>query len=55
MQRTLLARIERVEKAAEAQSIFSPDCICFPENDQPFFCFPIEEQNCGKSEMPSAW
>jgi hypothetical protein len=30
----LLKRIERTEKAFEAQSIFSPDCICFPEKEQ---------------------
>ena len=21
----------------------SPDCICFPETEQPFFCIPIEQ------------
>jgi len=52
MQRTLLAQIERVEKAAEAQSIFSPDCICFPKNQPPFFCFLIEEQIAAKVKCP---
>ena len=52
MQRTLLARIERVEKAAEAQSIFSPDCICFPANEPHFFCFLIEEQFAAKVKCP---
>ena len=40
--RTLVARIERVEQAAKAQSKLSPDCICFPENESPFFAFDIE-------------
>jgi hypothetical protein len=30
--RTLVKRIEQAEKALLAQSIFSADCICFPEN-----------------------
>jgi hypothetical protein len=28
--RTLLKRIEKAEEALKAQSVFSPDCICFP-------------------------
>jgi hypothetical protein len=40
--RTLLKRIEQAEKALVAQSIFSADCICFPENGPPFFCFPSD-------------
>ena len=35
--RTLLKRIEQTEKALQARSIFSADCICFPENEPPFF------------------
>ena len=42
--RTLLKRIEQAEKALQARSIFSADCICFPEKEQPFFCFPSEEE-----------
>jgi hypothetical protein len=37
--RTLLKRIEQAEKALQARSIFSADCICFQENEPPFFCF----------------
>jgi len=48
----LLTRIERVEKAAAAQSIFSPDCICFAKNEPPFFCFLIEEQFAAKVKCP---
>jgi len=41
--RALLKRIEKTEKAFKAQSIFSPDCICFPEKEQPWFCSALEE------------
>ena len=41
--RTLLKRIERAEEALKTRSIFSPECICFPESEQPFFCSPSEE------------
>jgi hypothetical protein len=44
--RSLLARIEILERAAEqraiARSRTSLDCICFPEMEIPFFGFPIE-------------
>ena len=44
--RALLRRIEKLEKRAEqiakALSRSSPDSICFPEKEPPFFCFPIE-------------
>ena len=51
MSRTL-ARIERAEKAVGAQSIFSPDCICFPENEQPFFSHPVEESVAARVKCP---
>ncbi len=36
-------RIERAELAAKAKSrAFSNECICFPENEPPFFAFEIE-------------
>jgi hypothetical protein len=41
--RSLIARIERAEQAAKAQSKFSPECICFPENEKPSFVFPVLE------------
>src|SRR5579864_8143119 len=50
--RTLTARIERAEQAAEAQSRFSPECICFPADVQPFFGFPLEEQIAAKVKCP---
>jgi hypothetical protein len=46
--RTLLKRIEQAEKALLAQSIFSADCICFPENEPPFFCFPRNRKWLGE-------
>jgi hypothetical protein len=42
LNRTLQNRIERAEKAAKAQSKYSPECLCFPENEPPFFAFEIE-------------
>ena len=50
--RTLLKRIEQAEKALKARSIFSADCVCFPENEQPFFCFPSEEEIAAKVKCP---
>jgi hypothetical protein len=35
-------RIERAEQAAKAKSKFAPECLCFPENEPPFFAFEIE-------------
>jgi len=50
--RTLLKRIEKAEEALKAQSIFSPDCLCFPEKEQPFFCLPFEEEVAAKVKCP---
>ncbi len=41
--RKFLHRLAQAEKALQDQSVFSPDCICFPPNEPPFFCFPVEE------------
>jgi hypothetical protein len=35
-------RIERAEQAAKEKSKHSAECICFPENEPPFFAFEIE-------------
>jgi len=32
--------------------IFSADCICFPEKEPPFFCFPSEEEIAAKVKCP---
>jgi hypothetical protein len=52
LNRTLQNRIERAEQAAKEQSKFSPECICFPQNEQPFFGFPLEEQIAAKMKCP---
>jgi hypothetical protein len=52
LRKVLLARIDRVELAARAQSKFSSECICFPANEPPFFGFPIEQQIAGKVKCP---
>ena len=36
--------LRRIGIAGESPS----DCICFPENEQPFFCFPSEEEIAAK-------
>jgi len=41
--RALLKRIERTEEAFTALCFFSPNCICFPEKEQPCFCSAFEE------------
>jgi hypothetical protein len=48
----LVARIERVEQATKAQSKFSADCICFPENESPFFAFDIELEMLTRVRCP---
>ena len=35
-------RLERAEQAAKAEHRFSVQCICFPENEPPFFAFEIK-------------
>ena len=42
--RNLLKRIERAEQAVKAQGYFSPECICFPENEPISFSWPLEQQ-----------
>ena len=48
----ILKRIERIEQAMKAQSIFSPDCICFPENEQPFFVVSTEREIAARVKCP---
>jgi hypothetical protein len=50
--RTFLKRIERAEEVLKAHSIFSTDCICFPEEERPFFGFPIEMEIAGAVKCP---
>jgi hypothetical protein len=50
--RTVLRRIQQAEKTLKARSVFSADCICFPENEPPFFCFPSEEEIAAKVKCP---
>ena len=50
--RTFLNRIGRAEEALKSQSIFSVDCICFPEKERPSFGFPIEMEIAGKVKCP---
>jgi hypothetical protein len=52
LNRTIENRIERAERAARAQSKFSPECICFPENEPPFFGTPMELEIAAKLKCP---
>ena len=50
--RTVLRRIEQAEETLKTQSVFSQDCICFPENEQPFFCSAFEEPVAAQVKCP---
>jgi len=50
--RSVLKRIERAEAALGAQSVFSQDCICFPEKEQPVFCSAYEEPVAAQVKCP---
>lgn len=50
--RTLVARIERAEQVAKAQSKYCPECLCFPENEPPFFAFEIELEMLTRVKCP---
>jgi hypothetical protein len=46
--RNVIQRIERAEEALKEKSLFSSDCICFPEKERPSFGFPIEMEIAGR-------
>ena len=54
--RSLLKRLEKAEENARSQSRarfrFSPDCICFPEKEQPFFCSSYEQPIAAMVKCP---
>jgi len=50
--RTLVARIERAEQVAKTKTQFSPDCICWPESERPFFGFDIEREIATQVKCP---
>jgi hypothetical protein len=50
--RTVLKRIEEAEETLKTQSVFSQGCICFPENEQPFFISPSEETVAAQVKCP---
>lgn len=52
LHRTLQSRLERAEQAAKAQSKHSAACICFPENESPFFAFDIELEMLTRVKCP---
>jgi hypothetical protein len=50
--KTVLKRIERAEQVLKTQSIFSQDCICFPEKEQPSFHWRIELEIAAMVKCP---
>ncbi len=52
MRQSLINRIARAEEVAKAQLRFSPQCICFPENEPPFFNWPIEQEIAARVKCP---
>jgi hypothetical protein len=52
MRQDLTSRIARAEEAAKAQSRFSTQCICFPENEPPFFNWPVEQEIAARVKCP---
>ena len=47
-----MTRLEKAEKAITAHSTSSPDCICFPKDEQPFFCSIEEEEIASRLKCP---
>lgn len=52
MTQSLQKRIERAELVAKTQSRFSPQCICFPDKEPPFFNWPVEQEIAAKAKCP---
>jgi hypothetical protein len=52
LSRTFEKRLERAEQMAKRMGTVSPECLCFPVNEPPFFGFPIEEQIAAKVKCP---
>ena len=54
--RELLKRIEKLERRskeiAEACTMYSAECICFPENEPPYFGFPLEQEIAFRVKCP---
>lgn len=49
---TLLARVERAEQLTKTKTNFSPECICWPDNEYPFFGFDIEREIAAGVKCP---
>jgi hypothetical protein len=52
MRQNLISRIARAEEAAKTRSRFSTECICFPENEPPFFNWPVEQEIAARVKCP---
>jgi hypothetical protein len=52
LSRTFEKRLKRAEQMAKTMGRVSPECLCFPTNEPPFFGFPIEQQIAGKVKCP---
>jgi hypothetical protein len=52
LSRTFEKRLQRAEQMAKRMGTVSPECLCFPANEPPFFGFPIEQQIAAKIKCP---
>jgi hypothetical protein len=52
LSRTFGKRLERAEQIAKTKGKVSPDCICFPGNEQPFFASPQDQEIAVKTKCP---
>src|SRR5215469_7444574 len=53
--RALIKRLEKAEQVAIMKSkveLATPECICFPENEQPFFLSPSQEEAAAQIRCP---
>ena len=50
--RTQLRRVERAEQAAKTQLRFSPECLCFPDDERPEFRWQVEAEIAARVLCP---
>jgi hypothetical protein len=48
----LRRRLDKIEQMQKGRSVFSPECSCFPEQEQPVVGFPIELEIAFRVKCP---
>jgi hypothetical protein len=48
----LRRRLDKIEQMQKGRSVFFPECICFPEQEQPVVGFPIELEIAFRVKCP---